>query len=258
MKKTSSIPQTVVVGGSKGGGRAWARLAHLNGRRVTIVGRTAPERGLGDGVSFERCDLSRPGAAASLCARLVNRGPIDSLAFFQRFRGAGDPWSGELAVTLTATRALIEGLAGRFSPDGARSIVVIGSNAGRLIADEQPSGYHAAKAALIQLARYYAVALGPSGIRVNAVSSGTVIKDESSAFYARQPRLRALYEKIIPLRRMGRSEDVAGAVSFLCSQQASFVTGQEIVVDGGVSLLMQESLARRIALPALRVTRKTK
>lgn len=258
MKNDSTIPQTVVVGGAKGGGRAWARLAHLNGRRVTVVGRTAPEGGLGEGVAFERCDLSRPGAVASLCARLVKRGPLDSLAFFQRFRGAGDPWSGELAVSLTATQALIEGLSGHFAPDGARSIVAIGSNAGHLVADEQPAGYHVAKAALIQLVRYYAVTLGPFGLRVNAVSSGTVIKDESASFYAGQPRLRALYEKVIPLGRMGRSEDVAGAVDFLCGPHASFVTGQEIIVDGGVSLVMQESLARRIALPALRVTRKTK
>ncbi len=254
----ASIPHTVVIGGAKGGGRAWARLAELKGRRVTVVGRTAPERGLGPGVAFERCDLSRKGAAASLCARLVKKGPLDSLVFFQRFRGGGDPWDGELSVSLTATKTLIEGLSRRFAPEGSRSIVVVGSNAGRLVADEQPASYHVAKAALIQLMRYYAVTLGPSGVRVNAVSSGTLVKEESAAFYASQPRLRALYERVIPLGRMGRSEDVAGAVEFLCGPQASFITGQELVVDGGVSLLMQESLARGLALPSVRVTRSRK
>lgn len=255
VNKTS---HAVVIGGAKGGGRAWARHAELNGRRVTVVGRTAPARGLGPGVDFERCDLSRKGAASALCARLAKKGPLDSLVFFQRFRGGGDSWDGELAVSLTASRTLIEGLAPRFAAGGARSIVLVGSNAGRLVAAEQPASYHVAKAALIQLMRYYAVALGPKGLRVNAVSSGTLVKEESAAFYASQPRLRALYESVIPLGRMGRSEDVVGAVEFLCGAKASFITGQELVVDGGVSLLMQESLARRLALPAIRVTRRSK
>ncbi|PIR15585.1 MAG: hypothetical protein COV48_13525, partial [Elusimicrobia bacterium CG11_big_fil_rev_8_21_14_0_20_64_6] len=84
-------PQAVVVGGAKGGGRAWARLASLKGLAVTVVGRTAPQREIGPGVAFVRGDLSRSGAAASLCAKLARGGPIDSLAFFQRFRGEGDP-----------------------------------------------------------------------------------------------------------------------------------------------------------------------
>lgn len=247
-------PLAVVVGGTKGGGRAWARLAALKGLRVLVLGRTAPQ-GLGPEVAFERADLSRPGAARAACARILRRGAIDCLALFQRFRGGGDPWAGELAVSLGATRDLIEGLSGSFAPDGARSIVAVGSIAGRLVADEQPPSYHAAKAALVQLVRYYAVALGPKGIRVNAVSSGTLVKEESAAFYAGQPKLRALYERVVPLGRLGRAEDVAGAVEFLRGPKASFITGVELVVDGGVSLLNQESLARRLVLPSVRVTR---
>jgi NAD(P)-dependent dehydrogenase (short-subunit alcohol dehydrogenase family) len=56
-----------------------------------------------------------------------------------------------------------------------------------------------------------------------------------------------LYKTIIPLARMGTSEEVANVIAFLCSHKASFVTGQNIVVDGGLSLIWQETLARRLS-----------
>ena len=114
--------------------------------------------------------------------------------------------------------------------------------ASRFICSEQPVSYHIAKAALNQMVRYYAVALGPRGIRVNAVLPDTLIKDESRAFYEQNPQLRRVNESIIPLGRMGAAEDVANAVLFLCSPQSSFITGHELVVDGGMSLLGQGGL----------------
>jgi NAD(P)-dependent dehydrogenase (short-subunit alcohol dehydrogenase family) len=104
-----------------------------------------------------------------------------------------------------------------------------------------------AKAALIQMVRYYAVALGHRGIRVNAISPGTTVKDESKAFYAEHPELEQLYRDIIPLGRMGTADDVADVMVFLVSGASSFLTGQNIVLDGGVSLQAHESLVRRLS-----------
>ena len=116
-----------------------------------------------------------------------------------------------------------------------------------------------AKAAVMQMVRYYAVALGPKGIRVNAVSPGTTVKDESKQFYADHPELEQLYRDIVPLGRMGTAADVAGVVAFLLSDDASFLTGQNIALDGGATLQAQESLARRVSpLKDLPVTRKGK
>lgn len=107
------------------------------------------------------------------------------------------------------------------------------------------------------MVRYYAVTLGPRRIRVNSVSPGTVLKDESKDFYLKNEQLYNLYKGIIPLGRMGTAEEVANVVAFLCSSKASFITGQNIVVDGGLSLIWQETLARKVAsLDHLRVTRQ--
>ena len=93
---------------------------------------------------------------------------------------------------------------------------------------------------------FYAVNLGASGIRINAISSGTIVKTESREFYDAHPELRALYREILPLGRMCTADDIVDAAMFLLSPRASFITGQNIMVDGGLSLVWQESLARRM------------
>jgi NAD(P)-dependent dehydrogenase (short-subunit alcohol dehydrogenase family) len=96
------------------------------------------------------------------------------------------------------------------------------------------------------------------GIRVNCVSPGTTVKDENRNFYKQNLSLRELYAGITPLRRMGTAEDVAAVVAFLCSKQAGFITGQNIIVDGGASLQWPESMARGLAaLDTLPVTRRS-
>ena len=76
---------------------------------------------------------------------------------------------------------------------------------------------------------------------------GTVIKRENEEFYNSNIELKGLYKKIIPLGRQGTSEDIANVVNFLCSDDSSFVTGQSFYVDGGLSIMGQEALARSIA-----------
>lgn len=246
------MPQkhSVIIGGTKGVGRELAGILANDGQRVTAVGRTPGEfpavTGGGRIVGFTG-NVEEPEALlAALKEQLAAHGKLSSLVFLQRYRGADDTWAGELAVALTATKTLIEGLAPEFAPDGDRSICVVGSNAGTFVARNQTVGYHTSKAALRQMARFYAVRLGADGIRVNAVSPCTFVKPESAAYYGR-PALQDLYARVTPLGRMGTAREVAEAVAFLCGPRASFITGQDLPVDGGLSLMLQDALAREVA-----------
>jgi NAD(P)-dependent dehydrogenase (short-subunit alcohol dehydrogenase family) len=232
MNKRASI-HSIVVGGTKGIGKTIAEAFVNSGHIVSIIGRSSPD--------FS-CDLTDEESIRLCVQKILDVEPKPSnLVFCQRYRGTS-LWLGEIATSLTATWRIIELLRDDLK-EGA-SIVVIGSRANRFVAGEQPVGYHVAKAGLLQLVRYYALSLAEKGIRVNSVSTGTIIKDESKAFYAENQDLTALYENAIPLGRMGVAVDVSNVVEFLCSSKASFLTGQDIVVDGGVSLQWHETLVR--------------
>ena len=178
-------PHALVIGGTRGIGRAVVRRFVADGFAVSAVGRRLPEKALGRGTAVRSwaVDLRDPDAIGAAVPAIVKAGgPLSRLVCLQRFRGSGDDWEGEIETTLTATRLLIDAATDRFAANGDRAIVVVSSIADRFVASEQPLSYHVAKAGLTQLARYYAVTLAGQGIRVNAVSSGTIVKDEARAF----------------------------------------------------------------------------
>jgi NAD(P)-dependent dehydrogenase (short-subunit alcohol dehydrogenase family) len=215
------------------------------------VGRRVPENAAPElgAVHYVAADLAEPEhVVAQLRPCVAAHGGLTSLIFLQRFRGAGDSWAGEIQTTLSATRFLIDQLTDDFRADGQAAIVAVTSVATRFIATEQPLSYHVAKAGLVQMVRYYAAALGPKGIRVNAVAPCTILKEESRRFYLENAALQKLYRQMTPLGRMGTAEEVAQAIAFLCGPQASFITGQELTVDGGMSLRLHDSLARELAM----------
>jgi hypothetical protein len=216
------MSRVLVVGGTKGIGKVIAQTLTARGDAVAVVGRNTP------------------GEEWIPWAKLTH------LILCQRFRGKIDAWRGEIETSLTLTRDLIEGWADNFDGEN-NSIVIMSSIIAHTVADEQPVSYHMAKAALEGMIRYYAVELGPRGIRVNGIAPGVVLKDSNKEYYKEHPEKVNLFNRTIPLGRMGTAEDIAGVAQFLCSPAASFITGQTIVVDGGVSLLNQESLVRRMA-----------
>lgn len=260
MEDIARKKHTLIVGGTRGIGRALVRTLAKENHVVSVIGRRPPseaDRNI-PGVHYWALDLLDRKRLSEGCAEIIcQNGKISNLVFFQRYRGEGDDWSGEMETSLTATKVTIEGLVGDFDGTNENSIVIVSSIASHFVAEEQPLSYHVGKAGLNQMVRYYAVALGPGGIRINSVSPGTILKDEARDFYLRNAELSDLYNKVIPLGRMGTSEEVANVVAFLCSDKASFITGQDIVVDGGLSLISHETLARKLAsLDHLTVTRQ--
>ncbi len=253
-------PHTLVVGGTKGIGRAIVTRLSASGHLVSVIGRSQPAGTAAD-VRVFTADAADGASLASALDRIAReQGNVSGAVLLQRFRGEGDDWAGEIATSLNATRQVIDWVSAHAEARGqGPAIVVVGSTAGSFIASEQPVSYHMAKGAVLHMVRYYAVALGPKGIRVNAVSPGTTIKDENRQFYAEHPELEQVYRDIVPLRRMGTAADVAAAAAFLLSDDASFLTGQNLALDGGATLQAQESLGRRRSpLKDLPVTRKGK
>jgi NAD(P)-dependent dehydrogenase (short-subunit alcohol dehydrogenase family) len=170
---------------------------------------------------FERIDVLVNNAARALKGNLEQTTPED--------------WASELAGTLSGaflmTRLVLPGMAER----GQGAIVNVGSVNG-LLALGNP-GYSAAKAGLLNFTKALATEYGPRGIRANMVSPGT-IRTESPSWQKRLARDPEVFEKLArwyPVGRVGRPEDVAAAIAFLAADEAAFVNGANLVVDGGLT-----------------------
>lgn len=239
----SSTERSILVGASKGIGREVAASFLLADADVTILSRTAPA-GL-EGAAHIEVDLSDLENVSEVAAALVDgRPPFRNLVFLQRMRGDAerDPLREELTVSVEATKLLIDSLTANRPPDHPGAIVIVGSLAADLVVADQPLSYHVAKAALNAMVRYYAVRLAQDGIRVNGVTPGNVLREEARTYFRENP---AEYQQRIrhtPLGRMGRAGEIADVISYLCSDRASFITGQVVVADGGLSLMFQGTL----------------
>lgn len=234
---------TLVIGGSRGTGKVIAQTLVKAGHEISVIGK----RNATSDNHYFQADLTDWNKTEMVLREIIQKkGKLNHIVFCQRFRGIEDDWVGEIDTSLTGTKNVIEWSKNRFKSSLNNSIVIISSVAHNFIALEQPVSYHVAKAGLEGLIRYYAVTLGFKKIRVNAISPGTILKKESEDYYLKNKPLQDLYKQIIPLGRMCKSEDVADLALFLCNPQSQFITGQNITIDGGLSLQGHESLAREL------------
>ncbi|HKI96136.1 MAG TPA: 3-oxoacyl-[acyl-carrier-protein] reductase [Gemmatimonadales bacterium] len=233
----------LVTGGSRGIGRAIAAALHAAGAKVAILGRDearAQEAAstLGEGALAVACDVADPASAAAAVKAVEDGlGTVDILvnnAGLTRdgllLRMGEDDWDAVLDTNLkgafTLTKLVARGMMkrrwGRIV--NVTSVVGLTGNAGQ-------ANYAASKAGLIGFTKSVAKELASRNILVNAVAPGFIDTDMTRALTDDQ---RDALQKQIPLGRLGSAEDVARTVLFLASDSADYITGQVLVVDGGM------------------------
>ncbi len=236
----------VVTGGALGIGAAIARKGALEGGTVWVLdvdeanGRALASSDAGS-IHFLPIDVTDEQQVARAIEEIAGEGGgIDILVNCASRDGGADPvtmssreWDELMALDLKAPWVVSKLVLPTMLARGAGAIVNIGSLHAILTA-EGAFPYGAAKAGLAGLTRSLALDLGPHGIRVNTVTPGWVLSERVIDALYDAPHRRQEIESTQPLRRMGTPEEVANVVIFIASDEATFVTGANWIVDGGL------------------------
>src|SRR5580692_11377215 len=251
----------LVTGAARGIGLAVAKRFLAEGWRVALLD---IERDLLDGAVGAlsdsentlalHCDVSDVAGVRDAVEAVQRRfGRLDALVnnagtavFAPVLETSDQDWNRILAVNLTGPFLCTKAAAPLLREHGGGAIVNI-TSISAVRASTLRSAYGTSKAGLAHLTKQLAVELASLGIRVNAVAPGPVETAMAKAVHT--PEIRADYHDAIPLNRYGLEEELAEAVFFLCSDRASYITGQVLAVDGGFD-------AAGIGLPTLRGGRR--
>jgi NAD(P)-dependent dehydrogenase (short-subunit alcohol dehydrogenase family) len=248
----------VVTGAASGIGRGIALAFAAVGAKVVALDRDA------DGCARTADEVERAGAtavpiacdvtdqdavAAAAAATLAAFGRCDVLVNNAGILRPGEvasvslaDWNALMQVNLTAYLTCAQAFGRDMLARGAGALVHIASIAASQ-AQAFSGAYSVSKAGVVMLSRQVAFEWGPRGVRSNAVSPGLVRTPMSEAFY-RAPGVLERREAVVPLRRVGTPADIADVVVFLTSDRARYVTGQEIVVDGGFAHTLMSHVPR--------------
>lgn len=240
----------LVTGGSSGIGLATAQRFLEEGSRVHLCGLEAGEvdearavlATLGE-VTATVCDVSSEADVARLVADataalgrieiLVNNAGTASKAPFLELAVA--EWDRVIAVNLRGTFLVAQAVA-RLMVAGGGGVIVNMASTNALGGEEEYAHYNASKGGILQLTRTMAVELGRAGIRVNCLCPGFIVTPLNASL--EDERFATDYLANIPLGRLGRVEDVAAAFAFLASDDAGFIHGEGLVIDGGQLAIM--------------------
>ncbi|MCP3396750.1 MULTISPECIES: SDR family NAD(P)-dependent oxidoreductase [unclassified Bradyrhizobium] len=256
-------PQKValVTGAARGIGLAAAKKFLAEGWRVALLdiegellARAVADIGQGEATLALTCDVSDTQAVAAAMKTVEQRfGRLDALvnnagvAVFAPVLETSDAdWNRIMAVNLTGPFLCTKAAAPLMREQGGGAIVNI-TSISAVRASTLRSAYGTSKAGLAHLTKQLAVELASLNIRVNSVAPGPV--DTAMAKQVHTREIRADYHDAIPLNRYGLEEELAEAIYFLCSERASYITGQTLAVDGGFD-------AAGIGLPTLRGERR--
>lgn len=237
----------VITGASSGLGARFARVIDALGATTIVAARRKDrldslvgELANGEGVA---CDVGEEGANEALIAGILERhGRIDVAIANAGVAKSGPAVKESMAdyqhvvdIDLVAPFALAKAVQPAMRKQGSGSIVMVASAAGhRSMAVLPQASYVAAKTGLIGLTRELGLQWARYGIRVNALCPG-MFPSEMTAGVTDHEEMTSLFESQMPLGRLGQQHELDGAVAFLSSSASSYMTGQSLVIDGGIS-----------------------
>ena len=251
----------IVTGGSRGIGRAIALECARQGADVVInyardpaaaAGHKTPAqevvdeiRSFGRGAVAVKGDIAEPATAKALVdAAIEHFGGVDicvanaGVCRFHAFLDMPPELLREtLGINLEGTYFIAQAAANRMKQQGRGGAIIAISSISKLVGGEFQTHYTPTKAGQHSLMQSAAIAPGRYGIRCNSVLPGTIVTDINKDDLT--PEKTAYFNQRIPLGRLGQPEDIAGSVVFLASDMARYVTGAEILVDGGMFVNLQ-------------------
>lgn len=249
MPRTSAdLPRgALVVGGAKGIGRAIAEALAARGDHVVVADLDLPAatlcveelRGAEGSASAVELDVTDVARVRSVVAGVDAETPLGTVVAnagvaFARPLADVEPeeYDRLMAVNVRGVFFVVQAAVRAMAPRGQGSIVTVCSTSGFTASTGPMTAYDASKGAVRLLTQAAAREVAPLGLRVNAVAPGTV-ETGLTLGLASHDELAALGEARVPLGRLGHPAEIAAAVTFLSSHEASYVTGHVLVVDGG-------------------------
>ena len=212
------------------GGVAQSLAEGTGARTVGLVGDVTDEGSVSDVVAQTASVLGTPTV-------LVNSAGIGLDA--PGLEMSREQWDRVMSINVTGSFLVSQAVAKTLIEAGVGgSIINLASMSARIVNIPQTqSAYNASKAAVEAMTRSLAIEWLPHKIRVNALSPGYIFTDMTRNFVAEQPEMARFWQSRIPFGEMGTPEDVAGVAAFLASNQARYIVGQSIVVDGGYTIV---------------------
>lgn len=246
------MKNAIVTGAARGIGRVIANRLADDGWRVGLadisVAAIESEEPLRPNCVALEADVSNPNSVAEALSAfgatpdlLVNNAGI--VRFGPLLTLAQSDFEAVVNVNLVGTFTASRQVAALMIADGKPGNIISISSMNGIVPGPNSGAYTATKAAIALLTKQMAVEWGPQGIRVNAIAPGLIDAGMSNAVHA-DLQIRQEREARIPLRRLGTAEDIANLVAFLSSDQSSYITGENILVDGGIAMSILSTLPR--------------